>query len=243
MHTWRDSTPAVGLRARRCRSPRSRVGLCPSILASLLLASAAPAVAQADLEQVLSVYPPADAARLEAVILQPRWDGFPTELLIEHTAEGAAKGVSADRLVGAIDDYARRLVRAHEILGKRATTTSLKATADVLSRDIPDDVVRTVAAVNSNDAQLTAAMVALGDLLEAGVPADEAELLLLDAASQRQNNDAVLQIPARVRRWIRQGYQPIDAAAEVKRAMEPPLQPGGRMMDPYKQPPPDRPFD
>lgn len=233
-----DAREAFG----RGSSPwRNRSSL--AALALLLLASAAPLRAQTDLQRVLSAYPPAEAARLEAVILQPRWDGFPTELLVEHTAEGMAKGVSPDRLLSSLEEYARRLGRAHEILGKRATATSLKATAEVLARDAPDDVVRTIAAVNPRDDQLTAAMVALGDLLEAGVPASEAENLLLDAAYQRQNNDDVLQIPARVRRWIRQGYQPTDAAAEVKRTMEPPLQPGGGLIDRYTKPPPDRPYD
>ena len=84
-------------------------------------------------------------------------------------------------------------------------------------------------------------MVALGDLVAAGVPPDQAENLLLDAATHRQDNDDVLRLPARVRRLLRQGYQPTDAAAEVKRTMDFPRQPDG-MMDRYNRPRQDPPF-
>lgn len=212
-------------------------------LICLAVASARPLAAQdGELGEALSAYASADAARLEAFVLQPRWEGFPTELLVERTAEGAVKGVEASVLLAALEDYAARLDQSHRILGKRATRTSLKATADVLGREVPEDIVRTVAAANPKDAQLTAAMVALGDLVAAGVPPREAEELLLDAATRRPDNEEVLRLPARVRRWIRQGYQPTDAAAEVRRTMGPPPRPGGGMLDRYTKPPPDRPF-
>lgn len=208
----------------------------------LLLTLPAPLRPQSpDLDEVLSRYPAAEAMRLEAFITQQRWDGFPTELLLEHTAEGAVKGVRADRLLAALEEYAERIDRAHRILGERATITSLEATADVLGRGVPEDVVRTVAAVNPRDDHLTASMVALGDLVAAGVPPDQAENLLLDAATRRQDNDDVLGLPARVRHWIRQGYQPTDAAAEVKRTMDFPRQPDG-VMDRYNRPRQDPPF-
>ncbi len=187
------------------------------------------------------MYPAAEAARLEAFIMQPRWDGFPTELLLEHTAEGAVKGVRADRLLAALEEYAERIDWAHKILGERATITSLEATADVLGRGVPEVVVRTVAAVNPRDDHLTASMVALGDLVAAGVPPEEAENLLLDAATRRHDNDDVLGLPARVRRWIRQGYQPTDAAAEVRRTMDLPRQPDG-MLDRSNRPQQEPPF-
>jgi hypothetical protein len=95
--------------------------------------------------------------------------------------------------------------------------------------------------VNPRDDHLTASMVALGDLVAAGVPPDEAENLLLDAATRRQGNDDVLGIPARVRRLLKQGYQPTDAAAEVRRAMDFPRQPDG-MIDRYNRPRQDPPF-
>jgi hypothetical protein len=193
-----------------------------------------------DLNAILSGYSAAEAARLEAFITQPRWDGFPTELLLEHTAEGAIKGVKADRLLAALEEYADRIDQAHGILGDRATITSLEATADALNRGVPVSIVRTVAAVNPRDDHLTASMVALGDLVAAGVPPDEAESLLLDAADRRQDNDDVLGLPARVRRLVRQGYQPTDAAAEVKRAMEYPGQPDG--IDRYNRSRQDPPY-
>jgi hypothetical protein len=226
MSTCSKATPSRGV--RKGERPRSRHGFGALGAVLLLLVLAAPLWPQTpDLDELLSGYPAAEAARLEAFIMQPRWDGFPTELLLEHSAEGAAKGVSADRL--------------HKVLGERATLTSLEATADVLGRGVPEDVVRTVAAVNPRDDQLTASMVALGDLVAAGVPPDQAENLLLDAATRRQDNDDVLALPAQVRRWIRQGYQPTDAAAEVKRTMDFPAQPDG-MMDRYNRPRQEPPF-
>ena len=240
MSTCSMTAPSRG--ARKNERPRSRHGFGTHGALLLLLALPAPLLSQTtDLEEVLSGYTAAEAARLEGFIAEPRWDGFPTELLLEHTAEGAAKGVGADRLLAALEEYAERIDQAHKILGKRATATSLEATADVLGRGVPEDVVRTVAAVNRRDDHLTASMVALGDLVAAGVPPDQAENLLLDAANRRQDNDDVLGLPAQVRRWIRQGYQPTDAAAEVKRTMDFPAPPDG-MMDRYNRPRQDPPF-
>ncbi len=215
-----------------------------SVLLLLALASAGSLVAQtADLEEILSRYAPEDQARLETVILAPRWDGFPTGLLLAKADEGAAKGVRADVLLAALTDYAKRIDRANVILGERATVTALEATAEVLEYDVPEDVVRTVVTVNPKDNQLAASLVALGDLIEAGVPPREAETLLLDAATQRRGNEDVLHLPAQVRRWIRQGYQPTDAAAEVRRTLDVPGQPKSpNLLDRYTKPPPDRPF-
>ncbi|MEJ2313020.1 MAG: hypothetical protein P8Y21_13115 [Gemmatimonadales bacterium] len=236
------SKTAPSRRARRNERPPSRHGFGAHAALLLLLALPAPLLSQTtDLGEVLSGYTAAEAARLEGFITEPRWDGFPTELLLEHTAEGVAKGVGADRLLAALEEYAERIDQAHKILGKRATPTSLEATADVLGRGVPEDVVRTVAAVNRRDDHLTASMVALGDLVAAGVPPDQAENLLLDAATRRQDNDDVLGLPAQVRRWIRQGYEPTDAAAEVKRTMDFPAPPDG-MMDRYNRPRQDPPF-
>jgi hypothetical protein len=241
MSTCSKATPSRGVRKGERLRSRHGFGALGALLL-LLLALPAPLRPQTpDLDELLSGYPAAEAARLEAFIMQPRWDGFPTELLLEHSAEGAAKGVSADRLLAALEEYAERIDQAHKVLGERATLTSLEATADVLGRGVPEDVVRTVAAVNPRDDQLTASMVALGDLVAAGVPPDQAENLLLDAATRRQDNDDVLGLPAQVRRWIRQGYQPTDAAAEVRRTMDFPAQPDG-MMDRYNRPRQEPPF-
>ncbi len=240
MSTCSKTAPSRGARRNERRRSRHGLGALGAVL--FLLALPAPLRPQTpDLDEILSRYPAAEAARLEAFITQPRWDGFPTELLLEHTAEGAVKGVRADRMLAALGEYAERIDQAHKILGERATITSLEATADVLDRGVPEAVVRTVAAVNPRDDHLTASMVALGDLVAAGVPPDEAESLLLDAATRRQNNDDVLGLPAQVRRWIRQGYQPTDAAAEVRRTMDFPPRPDG-MMDRYNRPRQEPPF-
>ena len=57
-----------------------------------------------------------------------------------------------------------------------------------------------------------------------------------------QAHDGVLQIPPLVRRWIRQGYQPAEAAAEVRRSLDVPGGPDGGMLDRYIRPEPERPY-
>ncbi len=212
------------------------------VLFALLTACTALQAQTPGLERALSFYTASEAARLESFILQPRWQGFPTDLLVAKTAEGAAKGVEAALVFEALSDYAARLDQAHAILGGKASATSLQATADVMAIGVPDDVVRTVASANREDARLAASMVALGDLVAAGVPPDQAEALLLDASFRRGENDRMLQIPALVRRWIRQGFQPAEAAAEVRRSLDVPGGPDGGMLDRYIRPQPERPF-
>jgi hypothetical protein len=221
------------------------VNLCRSplvVLFGLLTVCTALQAQTPELERALSSYSASDRIHLESFILQARWEGFPTDLLVAKTAEGAAKGVEVALLFEALSDYAARLDQAHAILGGKASATSLQATAEVMAIGVPDDVVRTVARANREDARLAASMVALGDLVAAGVPPDQAEALLLDAAVRRGENDRVLQIPALVRRWIRQGFQPAEAAAEVRRSLDVPRGPNGGMLDRYIRPQPERPF-
>lgn len=217
--------------------------MTPIVMLLVLVSAGSSAGQTSDLESILSRYSPEEAARLETVILAPRWKGFPNDLLMAKADEGAAKRVPADLLIAALTEYAKRIDRAHALLGDDASKTALEATVGVLEHDVPEDVVRTVASVNPEEDQLAASMVALGDLIEAGVPPREAEELLLNAAVQRRGNEDVLHLPAEVRRWIRQGYQPTDAAAEVRRAMDLPRQPNNpNLLDRYREQPSPRPF-
>jgi len=220
------------------------VNLCRSpvvALFALLTASTALQAQTPGLERALSSYSASDATRLESLILQPRWQGFPTGLLVAKTAEGAAKGVEAGVLFEALSDYAARLHQAHAILGGKHSATSLQATAEVMAIGVPDDVVHTVASASRDDARLAALMVALGDLIAAGVPPEQAEALLLAAVFRKGEKEGVLQVPALVRRWIRQGYQPAEAAAEVRRSLDVPGGPDGGMLDRYIRPQHERP--
>ena len=78
-------------------------------------------------------------------------------------------------------------------------------------------------------------MLVLTELHETGVPADRALEVLREATAQRTREDRMLDIPADVRRLVREGRPPSDAADQVRRGLQrgrgnggvgPPVTPG-----------------
>lgn len=181
----------------------------------------------ARLRQMRDHFGPAVSARIDDVLASARKAGIPQEVLITKALEGAAKGVSGDRVVQALQAYSQRLQRADRLLGGSARGPLLVAAADALQKGVDPNAVRDVGRAAGGD---PLPLVVLGDLRDAGVPVGQAVQVVRQAIQQGRRGDQLLDVSAEVRRHIRAGKPPGQAAQEVVRA----LQGGGAPSSPGK---------
>jgi hypothetical protein len=180
----------------------------------------------ARLRQMRDHFGPAVSARIDDVLSSARKAGIPEEVLVTKALEGAAKGVPGTRVVQALQAYSERLQRADRLLGGSAKSPVLVAAADALQKGVDPSAVRDVGRVAGAD---PLPLVVLGDLRDAGVPVGQAVQVVRQAIQQGRHGDQLLDVSAEVRRHIRTGKPPGQAAQEVLRALQgarPPDVPG-----------------
>lgn len=184
-----------------------------------LLALSAPAAGQeADgMDRVRQSFPAEAADEIARIVEDAGATGLPAGPVVGKALEGAAKGVPPDRVVSAVSAYADRLREAAGLLPEGVPPDGLVAGADALRRGADPEAVREVA--GRAGGATPEALVVLGDLTEAGVPADRAVEVVTEALARGRRGQALLAMPAAVRRLTRQGTPPGRAARAVAMAL------------------------
>ncbi len=189
-------------------------------IAALILLVVLPNFAQAQdarFERIREAFPAQAVSQIEVVLADAQAAGVPTEPLVAKVLEGAAKGVPAERVVAALSAYAERLGEAHALVGEDRDPGAVVAGADALRRGVPAEAVRSLAGHGAGE--LAVPLVVLGDLMEAGVPVDYAYEVVQRARDQQHDPDEMLAIPGAVRRMMREGQTPAEAADLVGKAI------------------------
>ena len=171
----------------------------------------------ARLERIREAYPAEAVTQIEGILAESEAAGVPTGPLYAKALEGVAKGVPADRVVAALSAYAGQLQNAASLIGPEHGTTAVVAGADALRRGVPAEALRSLAGRHRGD--LAVPLVVMGDLIEAGVPADGAYEVVEGALEQQQAPDEMLAIPGAVRQLMREGRGPGEAANAVGHAI------------------------
>lgn len=196
-----------------------------SVAGAFLLLLAAPAVAQegpipdaqASLERKMErlerAYRGGPADRIRQAIERAREEGLPVEPVVDKALEGAAKGVAPPRVAAVVSGYVDRLSRGRQLLPDGASGVLITAAADALRRGVPGGAVRDVARMKKGETPM--ALVVLGDLVEMGVPVEPAEAVVRQALERGRTGDELLVLPGAVRRRIRSGEPPEQAASAV----------------------------
>jgi hypothetical protein len=175
---------------------------------------------------------PADVfSQVDAAARAVELEGIPGDILFNKALEGAAKRVPNDRLLPAVEAYAGRLRQARGAFGREAQAPLLVAGADALQRGVHADLLRGLG--ESADRSPMACLV-LADLVETGIGGDRALSLVREAMQRRAREQQMLDMPAQVRRLMRQGQSARDAVEEVRRGLQrqrgggltPPVAPG-----------------
>jgi hypothetical protein len=161
--------------------------------------------------------PPELFSGVSALATELASSGVPSEPLFNKALEGVAKRVPTDRLLPAVRAYGGRLGQARGALGASASVPLVIAGADAIHRGVPADAIRSLP---SDRPRSPVALLVLAELIESGVPADRAVAVLRQSMDQRMRDGRMLDIPARVRRLIRDGIPPHEAMDRVRRAMQ-----------------------
>lgn len=168
----------------------------------------------AALERVRGAFDAVSAARIEELAASAAEAGVPRRILLDKALEGAAKGVPSERVIPALSTYSERLVQARGILGEQVGASVLVAGADALQKGVSTDHLRSVARSDGNQ---EISIVVLGDLVDAGIPADRAVEVVSAALEQGRTGQGLLAVPSEVRGMLRQGMPPAEAATEIQR--------------------------
>lgn len=192
-----------------------------TLLAAAVVATTVPLGAQEDpRDRVRDVFPSEDAERILEIVDGAAEAGLPIGPLLNKALEGAAKRVPAQRVADAVSGLAERLGTAREALGADASTGSLVAGADALRRGVDPDAIREMAERASAGRDASVALVVLGDLVELGVPVDEALDVVSEALERGREGDDLLAVSSAVRRLVvQEGIVPSRAATAVDRAL------------------------
>ncbi len=207
-----------------------RGALLSAVLVSL---SAMPLSAQArsPLQQRLDA--PTFAA-VRAIMDSARADSIPTAPLADKALEGAAKHVPAVRILAAVRRLRSELADARGLLragapGAPLGTEEIVAAADARRRGVPAaDVTQLrhdVAAATS----LVVPLTVLGDLIQRGVPADQARGAIEQLVTAGVSAQQIADIPSRMDVGLRVGAPPLDAlrsASPIPLHPLPPIRPG-----------------
>ena len=192
------------------------------ILAAVLAAAFAAGSVNALLGQdraarIREVYSPDAAAQIEAVVEEARRNGVPVAPLYDKALEGAAKRVPAARVMPALREYSGRMERAQGLLGGTREVAWLVAGADALGRGVAADALTSIG--RDAGARTAMALVVMGDLVEAGVPAGRAMEVMQEVLMRTTDEEGLLDVPTTLRRMVRDGTLARDAAGEMLRAM------------------------
>jgi hypothetical protein len=169
-----------------------------------------------------------EVERIEAVIENAEGDGIPRSLLVAKAVEGAAKGMTPQVVLGAVSQLAAELRVARRLLGPDVDAYGLEKAADALRHGVSGGVVGTLAEEHPRDFPVM--LQVIEDLLHEGVALGEAEAVVREAASRGYGGDHVLTLPGTVRRMIRGGASPAQAASSLRqnlRAGRPIIPPPG----------------
>ncbi len=188
------------------------------MLAAVLAAGSANALlGQDQVARLRQAYSPEAAAQIEAVVEAAGRNGVPVGPLYDKALEGAAKRVPPARVMPALREYSGRMQRAQGLLGGTPDAAWVVAGADALRRGVAADALTSIG--REAGTRTPMALVVMGDLLDAGVPAGRAMEVMREALVRTAGEEGLLDVPTALRRLVREGALAPDAARQLLRAM------------------------
>lgn len=167
-----------------------RPGIGTIVFGTCLLATSLPAAARAQESRLVGRLPDATRAQVDAIVLEARTAGLPTEPLVDRALEGAAKRAPSDRIVAAVARLRDELRVARVAFGEAASTGELAAGASALRAGATRDDLARLRSLRSGHS-LTIAAAVLADLVAAGVPADTGIAAVLALAPNARDADYI----------------------------------------------------
>src|SRR5687768_3673915 len=170
----------------------------------------------------------ATASQVTRLVDSVRVAGLPTDPLIGVALEGATRRAPAERIVGAVREFAAALGSARQALGDNAQSDEIVSGAGVIVAGVTPTAVGAMR-VARPAGSLTVPLVVLADLVARGVPADSAAATVADALRNGARDDELSEFRRRVERDILAGAKPTTAMSirtrDLPSARSPRVQP------------------
>lgn len=142
--------------------------------------------------------------------------GLPVEPLIQKAIEGGAKGVSADRVIGAVRTLAARLDEARSALRDAGIAVpnpeAVEGGADALNAGLNAGQLRELVRVSQPPYDLAVTLRVAATLAALGVPANTALELVQDMIKAGRAPNDLLDLPSEVQAGTARGATPAQAA-------------------------------
>ncbi len=184
---------------------------------------------------------PATLAALRPILDSARADSLPEQALEDKTLEGVAKHVPPPRIIAAVRQLAAELRDARGLLRSATSDVApgdgeIVAAADAHRRGVPATEISALRAHAPRTAGLVVAFTVLGDLVQRGVPAAEARIVIEQLLAAGVPSRQIAEIPSHMDVGLRVGAPPLDALRSALPVPVRPLKPPS----PPPAPKPDR---
>lgn len=193
---------------------RSVTGLAIGLLLPLLALARTAGAQDDDLARVRAAFDDTAALRIDSLIVAAEEDGVPRVLLVEKAVEGAAKGHEGAVVFTALATLADELRNTVRLLGRHRDPRGLEKANETIRHGVDPEAVRELAERHPRDYPMF--LQAIEDLLHAGVTLEVAQGMVLDATERGVESRDVLNLPAIVRRLVREGRSAVEAANSVR---------------------------
>ncbi len=178
-------------------------------------------------------------AALRPILDSARGDSLPAQALEDKALEGAAKHVPAMRIVAAVRQLAAELRDVRELLRSAAPGAVLSdgetiAAADARHRGAPATELATLRRHAPSTTGLVVAFAVLGDLVQRGIPADQARGVIEQLLAAGVPASQIADVPSRMDVGLRLGAPPMDALRNaLPLSLRPLTPPGGTPPKPH----------
>ena len=154
-------------------------------------------------------------AALRPVLSAAAAESLPVRPLEDKALEGVAKKVPSTRIVDAVRQMVTSLREARGLLRNgapalRPSEGEIVAAADARRRGVPPEEITTLRR-EAPSSPLVVPLTILSDLVERGVPADQARSVIAEMANRGTPMNQIAQIPGRVDVALRVGATPAEA--------------------------------
>lgn len=172
---------------------------------------------------------PVTLAAVRALIDSARADSIPSKPFVDRALEGTAKHVPPARIVLALHQLAVELGEARRLLRVGAPRAAIAgdeivAAADARRRGVPARDVSALRHDVSVSTSLVVPLTVLSDLVQRGIPADQARAVVEQLIAAGVSAQQMADIPTRMDVGLRVGAPPLEA---LRGASPIPLRPAG----------------
>lgn len=143
-----------------------------------------------------------------------RLRGTPTEPLVSRALEGVAFKADRKKIEQAMASLEKRMRRAHDLLGSRATVDEIAAAADALANNVPDGTIRDMRKL-APARSITVELGVLTELVAKGVAPRKAAAMVRDLMARGATGAQLTELNAAVQQDVALGIKPV-AALELR---------------------------